>query len=1021
MNLESIRGHKVLLGLSLLVVAVWLLCGLNRIDPDRGIAVLDSPLGILRPRVSGPGWRLAPPGLLRLTRYPAEPVTLSFRAGETDRSLLVTREGTAVTTTGTIRYRVDPDRVLDVHHAIGARYARVLDRWVGEGLRAVVGSSDYGGISGARTEDLRSALGQSLAERFRAAGLELLSCDVDSVRIRAAPIAETKPSGQKTGTKVLLIGLDGADWNIIDPLIAAGRLPNLGRLARSGVRGRLHTITPMLSPVIWTSIATGVSPSRHGIIDFMATTGRDGEKVPVTSSLRRTKALWNILSEQGLSVGVAGWWASFPAEKVNGFVVSDRVAYQLFGARAAHDPVREGKVFPADLGDLVASLTVAPETIGVGEISRYVRLPEDPAAVSDDQNRLIDDLKTLLAAGDTYASVSLALRDRYHPEFQAVYLEGTDTVAHLFMRYAPPLLPGVTKEESQRFGHAVDEYYRHADELVGRLVEAAGPETAFIICSDHGFRTGDNRPLTDSRIGYGQAADWHRKYGIIVLSGPPFRKRSELSEGSVLDITPTILAVLGLPVAEDMDGRPLIDAFEPAFLAGHPVHYVPTYETTTAASSAGGAAAGSTATLDPQGDQELKDKLESLGYLRQDTANSHNNRGMLLLNQRKYDEAIGEFEQAIRSSEDLAMARINIGRALYKKRDYDAATKVLDEYLSRQPRSKEAENLLGNIAMEKKQYAEAEKRFKTALEYEPNFTDARNSLGILYNKLGRRDDALREFLKVVTVDPEYSEALNNIGVIYKERGKVEDAIASFRRAISADPEFAGSFSNLALILEQQGDLKGAEENFRNALQRDPENVQVRTNYGALLYSMGHFEQARIELEKAVANDPADASARNNLGAVYGRLGRMTDEIASYRKAVELDPDYADVHHNLGLALLKQGRVEEGESEMRRALGIDTRYGPAYLNLARSLLGRGKSAEAADVLIDGTRLLPADADMQSFLGEAYLRLGQKEKAVAAFEASLRLRPDQAEVRQKLKSIAGGSSGRMKPEPAAPDKP
>src|SRR2546426_808601 len=388
MNLEAVRRRKIPLGLGILLVAVWLLCGLTRIDPDSGIAVLDSPLGILGPRVTAAGWHLVPPGLLRLTPYPSVPVTLSFRAGEDDRSVLVTREGIEVTSSGTIRYRVDPDRVLEVHRSVGPGYERTLVRWVEDSLRAAVDASDYGGISGARTEDLRSALGQSLAERFRGAGLELLSCDVSSVRIRAAWIAEAQSSRQKTGTKVLLIGLDGADWNIVDPLIEAGRLPNLGRLARAGVRGRLHTITPMLSPVIWTSIATGVSPSRHGIIDFMATTGRDGAKVPVTSSLRRTKALWNILSEQGLSVGIAGWWASFPAEKVNGFVVSDRVAYQLFGARAAHDPVREGKVFPAELGDLVASLTVAPETIGMGEVSRYVHLPEDPAAFSDDQNRL---------------------------------------------------------------------------------------------------------------------------------------------------------------------------------------------------------------------------------------------------------------------------------------------------------------------------------------------------------------------------------------------------------------------------------------------------------------------------------------------------------------------------------------------------------------------------------------------------------------------------------------------------------
>src|SRR5262249_6493783 len=157
--------------------------------------------------------------------------------------------------------------------------------------------------------------------------------------------------------------------------------------------------------------------------------------------------------------------------------------------------------------------------------------------------------------GDTYFQASLALGQRLHPDFQAFYLEGTDTVAHLFMPYAPPPMPGIDPHAGQRFSRTVDEYYRHADELVGRLVEALKPKVV-IVCSDHGFRTGENRPNTDSRIGYGQAADWHRKYGILIVEGDPFVRGTVLDEASVLDVAPTVLALYGLPVGEDMDGRP---------------------------------------------------------------------------------------------------------------------------------------------------------------------------------------------------------------------------------------------------------------------------------------------------------------------------------------------------------------------------------------------------------------------------------------------------------------------------------
>lgn len=997
MTLDAILRRRVPIAIVFVLLSLWMAAGIRRIDVAEGQAIRDSPLGILAPVVVAPGWHFAPPGIVRLSTYPTGGATYGFTLGGDDASALVSREGIALLTAGTIRYRVEPERILEAHAALGSGFnRRLLPGWVLADLRAAVRESGYSDISGARTEVLRESLARALTERFRPIGLTLLSCDVSGVQMRAADAGAAAAPAVRS--RVVLIGLDGADWNVLNPLIEAGSLPNIARLARGGVRGRLRAITPMLSPVIWTSIATGVLPARHGIIDFLASTGREGEKVPVTSTLRRTRAIWNILSDRGVSVGIVGWWATYPAEQVNGYVVSDRVSYQLFGAHPARAQAREGKVYPPDLDPLITSLTIPPETIPASTVERFVRMPEDPAGMPEAHVRMIEELKTLVAAGDTYTGIALALGERMKPDFQAIYIESTDTIAHLFMRYVPPPLPGVPPDDVRRFGRAVDAYYRHADVLVGRLLEAAGEDAAVILCSDHGFRTGENRPLTDPRIGYGQAADWHRKHGVIILHGPPFRRGVELQEASVLDITPTVLALFGLPVAEEMDGRPIVDAFDPDFLKRHPITWVPTYEGTTVAASPPGPP--ETPPADPGGDSELKAKLESLGYLRQDTANSHNNRGMILLQAGKYDEAIVEFRVAIAASEDLGIARLNIARAHFKKREYDAAAAAIAEHLARQPQSKDAENLLGNIAMERGRTAEAEDHLRKALSYEPNFTDARNTLGILYDRMGRAEDALREFRRVVEVDPEYAEALNNIGIIEKKQGRTREAIETFRRAIAADPEFAGSYSNLALILEQSGDRAGAETEYRRALQHDPRNAAVRTNYGGLLYTLGRYDEARRQLEEAVKVDPDYASAHNNLGAVYGRLGRDADELTAYRRAVSLDPDYADVRHNLGLALIRQGRAAEGEVELHAALRIDPDYAPSYVALARAILVRGEVRSAADLLAAASLRLPRDADIAALLGEARIRSGDRAGAIEAFERSLAIRPDQEGVRRRL---------------------
>ena len=116
--------------------------------------------------------------------------------------------------------------------------------------------------------------------------------------------------------RLLLIGWDAADWKIIHPLLAKGEMPHLARLIAEGVRGNIATIYPPLSPMLWTSIATGKRAHKHGIHGFIEP-AEDGMSVhPISNLGRKTKAFWNILNQHGKRSVVVGWWPSHPAERL---------------------------------------------------------------------------------------------------------------------------------------------------------------------------------------------------------------------------------------------------------------------------------------------------------------------------------------------------------------------------------------------------------------------------------------------------------------------------------------------------------------------------------------------------------------------------------------------------------------------------------------------------------------------------------------------------------------------------------
>ncbi|MDA1008586.1 MAG: alkaline phosphatase family protein [Planctomycetota bacterium] len=360
--------------------------------------------------------------------------------------------------------------------------------------------------------------------------------------------------------RLLIIGWDAADWLIIDRLIAAGQMPALKKLIDGGVRADLTTLEPKLSPLLWTSIATGKTPDKHGILNFVEPKP-DGSGLQVsTSTSRSTKALWNILSQSGLRTRVVGWYATHPAEPIAGGVVSNVVQEGEPSKSSAPWPLAPAAVSPESQRDHIASLRQRTSTFSEKTLRTLL-----PAAASlGSNNARVATLSKLMSYATTIRQVGVdALRDRDSWDCAMIFFDAIDTVGHHFMQFAPPRMSHVSEKELKQFGSVMDRVYEWHDNALADLLDAAGSDTTVVLLSDHGFHSDHLRPHLGDVPPERRAeleSSWHRPLGILVMSGGGIRTQANPSHPNILDITPTALTLLGLPAGEDMDGRVLAES-----------------------------------------------------------------------------------------------------------------------------------------------------------------------------------------------------------------------------------------------------------------------------------------------------------------------------------------------------------------------------------------------------------------------------------------------------------------------------
>jgi len=361
-----------------------------------------------------------------------------------------------------------------------------------------------------------------------------------------------------SSVRVMLLGWDAADWKVIRPLLAAGEMPHLAGLMARGVQGNHATIYPPLSPCLWTSIATGKRPAKHGVLGFSEPTA-DGRGIRPCSVLsRKTKALWNILAQEGKRSLVVGWWPSFPAEPIPGAMVANHFQRVPDDPEAPLPPLLPGVVAPARLTEALAELRVRPAEIPGEMLRLFVPRFE---GVDQEHDKSLHDLAKILAETLSVHAAATELLEREPWDFAAVYFDAIDHASHRFMQYYPPRQEGVPEREFGLYREVVANVYRYHDAMLGRYLQLAGPDTHVLVVSDHGFHSDARRPRWIPVEPAGPAVE-HRHFGICVMAGPGLLRGEQIFGSSILDVTPTILTLFGLPVGADMDGTPQIQAWQ---------------------------------------------------------------------------------------------------------------------------------------------------------------------------------------------------------------------------------------------------------------------------------------------------------------------------------------------------------------------------------------------------------------------------------------------------------------------------
>jgi len=707
---------------------------------------------------------------------------------------IMSKERVPVTISYRLRFAIPGERFPDAPRLVRDGWSAWIRTRVAEAVSAVTQQVPIEELVSptsqfsARRDVLRQVVSRHLAQSgLQVTAFEISRIDPDRRALLEYKRVELRREARGVAGRVAIFAIDGADWELISELSTDGRIPNLRALAQGGTTASLQTIQPTVSPMVWTTVATGLSPDRHGVIDFLDR----ARKKPVDATTRRSPAIWDIAEAFGRRAVTVNWWAGWPARPDSAITFDSPVG------------LHSGAIYPSNLATRVSQLDVPLNTIAGPQVRRFLNITEaeyNGAVASGGPMHPVNVFRGVLSKTWTDHRVAVDLYRQHEPLLLMVNYEGTDTVNHLFSPYHPPYREGIDQTEFRRYWPAVANYYSEVDRLIGEWMNVLSDDTTVIVMSAHGYRWGKTRPRVPP-VGRAALAD-HRNPGVFIAYGNHIAASRSNHTISLYDIVPSVLSILGLPQSTEMPGKHADWMFS-NITPVTSVRVVSYDEFFNTQSMGSGGIDGSSYTQRLQAIGHMVDPTRAQPVFDDDTPQMaaqqippeqwgpyayYNNQGIELRKQNKTREAIEAFQAAIDRNPSRPIPYLNMAMTLFDRQQYTAADDVFMSAVQRGlPNAEQWFVDFAALYRSRDMTSRAIQLLYKGKQVFPQSYLISANLGSALFQAQRYTEGMPELDRALALQPSSTLVLNNMGTYYARQKDYARALDFWNRSLNIDP------------------------------------------------------------------------------------------------------------------------------------------------------------------------------------------------------------------------------------------